>query len=87
MPHPAFIVFQFLIGTLQTAVEAVHGRKMRMFQFLIGTLQTYRQVKNLLLKPGFQFLIGTLQTDDEIPMPEPPPFVSIPYRYATNSAI
>ena len=58
------LVFQFLIGNLQTRIVNAHILIFYPFQFLIGNLQTSgpdgpRDVGIL-----FQFLIGNLQTSE-----------------------
>ena len=82
---PRLILFQSLIGTLQTdsfpGVTWVCSR----FQSLIGTLQT-RECRCFLISRLFLFqsLIGTLQTRHSSHYSSIYPDVSIPYRYATN---
>ncbi len=81
--------FQFLIGTLQTALFQWVSEVIRcMFQFLIGTLQTHLSSVQHRLNAQFQFLIGTLQTYNlEKRFADVEGRVSIPYRYATNILI
>ena len=55
--------FQFLIGTLKTALPGGDCIPEKQFQFLIGTLKTKMLAATIVfMDKKFQFLIGTLKT-------------------------
>ena len=56
------ILFQFLIGTLETLETTKARKEDSEFQFLIGTLETKHARLPSFYEPKFQFLIGTLET-------------------------
>ena len=87
MPHPAFIVFQFLIGTLKTEKILAPERRVLGFQFLIGTLKTLEKTCSVLDEKMFQFLIGTLKTNRCKRKTNTAVLVSIPHRYAKNRLV
>ena len=56
------LAFQFLIGTLKTALSIPVVVYCLLFQFLIGTLKTHAVSPDWTPSAEFQFLIGTLKT-------------------------
>ena len=79
------ILFQFLIGTIQTQIDALITIEDFQFQFLIGTIQTEICQLSQNAPVSFQFLIGTIQTCClTIRPPTTRASVSIPHRYDPN---
>ena len=79
MNDGAIILFQFLIGRLETNAAYYCSRCYRRFQFLIGRLETAYHCVSFVTSSSFQFLIGRLETDS-LSGPIPSECVSIPHR-------
>ena len=56
------VQFQFLIGSLKTAIQSAVYLSLIKFQFLIGSLKTLKGKRGSKIKNVFQFLIGSLKT-------------------------
>jgi len=62
MEEHVHILFQFLIGRLDTWEEYAKSIGKTRFQFLIGRLDTEEFVRRAVIRLRFQFLIGRLDT-------------------------
>jgi len=55
-------VFQFLLGRLETSIDAIHKIVAKRFQFLLGRLETPLGQATIAVGALFQFLLGRLET-------------------------
>ena len=74
------VVFQFLIGRLESSRFCVGFLRYKEFQFLIGRLESGKLLQTKKLKKGFQFLIGRLESAISAGLALDRIKVSIPYR-------
>ncbi len=77
-------VFQFLIGTLKTAVGGLLFQESFRFQFLIGTLKTYVLKFILFVSPSVSIPHRYAENQYVPASPHCFTLVSIPHRYAEN---